>query len=49
MEYSIGRPEAYRGDDPKAEDSETEYLRQIEVFGEYLILPSDLIAGSEER
>ncbi len=49
MEYSIGRPEAYRSDDPKAEDSETEYLRQIEVFGEYLLLRSDLIAGSEER
>lgn len=49
MEYSVSRPEAYRSDDLKAEDSETEYLRQIETFREYLLLRSDLIAGSEER
>ena len=49
MEYSIGRPEAYRSDDPKVEDSESEYLRQVEVLGEYLLLRSDLIAGFEER
>ena len=45
----LGRPEAYRSDAPKVEDSEGEYLQQIEALGEYLLLRSDLIAGFEAR
>jgi len=45
----LRKADFYLSDDDTERDSEIEWLRQIEVPGEYLLLRSEVIAGFKER